>query len=154
VLSEEKPGEPLNVKQYPVVVVHSLSHARDVLALGQPVTLLSARGAAHYAGAAWWLALVKRARFENVAVPLEDILDCADAPGLALSALRLGQRTIVLEAEAPGWSSVAAIAASLGCEVLTHRPSALDMSLPRETRRLRDWLQVRTSPGDIGPAVS
>jgi len=144
----------LNVKQYPAVIVHSLAHARAVLVLGQPVTLLSAHGAALYAGAAWWLALVKRAHLENSAVPLEDILDCADASGLALSALRLGQRIIVLEPAAPGCASVAAIAASLGCEVLTHRPAALDMSVPGEARRLHDWLHVQTRPGDSGPTVS
>jgi hypothetical protein len=152
--TEEKPGEPLNVKQYPAVVVHSLAHSRAVLALGRPVTLLSAHAAAVYAGAAWWLALIKRARFENPAVPLEDILDCADASGLALSALRIGQRTIILEPEAPGWSAVSAIAASLDCEVLTHRPRALDMSIPGEVRRLHDWLQVQTSPGDSSPSLS
>ncbi len=144
----------MNVKQYPAVVVHSLADARAVLALGRPVTLLSARGAALYAGAAWWLALIKCVRVENAAVPLEDILDCVDASGLALSALRIGQRTIILEPDAPGWSSVAAIAASLGCELLTHRPPALDMSNSGEARRLHDWLQMQTSPGDIGPAVS
>jgi hypothetical protein len=144
----------LNVKQYPAVVVHSLSHARAVLAPGQPVTLLSARGAALYAGAAWWLALVKRARFENAAVALEDILDCADASGLALGALRLGQGIIILETEAPGRASVAAIAASLGCEALTLRPPALDMSIPGEARRLHDWLRMQTGPGDIGHPVS
>jgi hypothetical protein len=154
VANEEKPGEPLNVKQYPAVVVHSLAHARTVLALGRPVTLLSARGAALYAGAAWWLALVRRVHFENIAVPLEDILDCADASGLAMSALRIGQRIIILEPEAVGWSSVAAIAASLSCEVLTHRPCALDMSTPGEARRLANWLQAQTGPGDMGPAVS
>ena len=55
-------------------------------------------------------------------IPIDDILDCADAPGLALGALRIGQRRIVLDPAAPGWSSVAAIATSLGGEVLTSRP--------------------------------
>jgi hypothetical protein len=154
VAGKDKPREPLNVKQYPAVVVHGLVHARAVLAVGRPVTLLSARGAALYAGAAWWLALMGRLRLENRAVSFEDILDCADASGLALSALRIGQRIVVLEPEAPGWSSVTAIAGSLGCEVLTHRPPALDMSIPSEGRRLRVWLRVQTRPDDIDPAVS
>jgi hypothetical protein len=154
VASEEKPGEPLNVKQYPAVAIHSLAHARAVLASGLPVTLLSGHGAALYAGAAWWLALIKRVRFENPAVPVEDILDCADASGIAMSALRIGQRAIILQSEAPGWSSVSAIAGSLGCEVFTHRPPALDMSISGEGRRLHNWLQVQTSPGDSRPALS
>jgi hypothetical protein len=130
----------LNVKQYPAVVIHSLTDARQVLAFGQPVTLLSARGAGLFAGSGWWHALVRRFREEHADVSIEDILDCGDASGLALGALRIGQRALVLDAGAPGWSSVAAIAASLGGEVLAVRPPALDMSKPEEAWRLKEWL--------------
>jgi hypothetical protein len=141
-------------RQYPAVVIHSLANARTVLATGHPVTLLSARGAALFAGSAWWRALVSKARDEFPNVAIDDILDCADAPGLALSALRLGQRALILEATAPGWPAVASVAASLGGELLAHRPAAIDMSNPVEARRLRDWLQVRTTPDDSGRALS
>ena len=144
----------MNVKQYPAIVIHSLADARKVLAFRQPVTLLSSRGAALFAGSGWWSALVRRAREEYPEVPIDDILDCADASGLALGALRIGQRTIVLDPAAFGWSSVAAIAASLGGEVLGARPPALDMSCGDEARRLREWLQVRTPPGDSDTGVS
>lgn len=112
------------------------------------MTLLSSAGAALFAGSGWWRALIDRARSEFPVVQFSDILDCADASGLALGALRIGQRSIVLHAAAPGWSSVAAIAASLGGEVLTFRPVALDMSEPGAVRQLPGWL------GDIGHAVS
>ncbi len=125
-----------------------------VLDIGRPVTLLSAKGAALFAGCGWWRALVDQARAEHPDVPTEDILDCADAPGLALGALRIGQRRLVLDPTAGGWSVVAAIAASLGGEVLTHRPQALDMSCPGAARRLHDWLHLRTNPDDSGHAVS
>ena len=105
---ELKAREALNVKQisgaggqYPVVVVHGLADARAVLAAGRPVTLLSASGAALFAGCGWWRALVGRARAEFPAVAVDDILDCADAPGLALGAFRIGQRCIVR----PQWLS-------------------------------------------------
>ena len=140
--------------QYPVVVVHGLADARTVLAAGRPVTLLSASGAALFAGCGWWRALVGRARAEFPAVAVDDILDCADAPGLALGAFRIGQRCIVLDPGAPGWSSVAAIAASLGGMVLTARPPALDMADRAAVRRLHGWLQVRTTPGDSDDALS
>jgi hypothetical protein len=140
--------------RYPAVVIHGLEHAGAALAVGQPVTLLSAHGAALFAGCGWWRALVERARDEAPHIPLDDILDCADAPGLALGALRIGQRRIVLSAQAPGFAAVAAIAASLGSEVLTLRPPALDMADRAASRRLHDWLQVRTTPGDSGDAVS
>ena len=83
--------------------------------------MLSAPGAALFAGCGWWRAVIERARGEYPGVPIDDILDCADAPGLALGALRIGQRRLVLSPTSPGWQSVAAIAASLGGEVLTSR---------------------------------
>src|SRR5271166_1827472 len=98
-----KAGEPLNVKQYPAVVIHGLPDTRTVLACGRPVTLLSAPGAALFAGCGWWRALIERARAEHPGLPIDDILDCADAPGLALGALRIGLRRIVLDPGLPGW---------------------------------------------------
>jgi hypothetical protein len=140
-------------EQYPAVVIHSLADARMVLALGQPVTFLSATGAALYAGSGWWRALIDLARAEYPVIPIDDILDCADASGLALGALRIGQRRIVLHVSAPGWSSVAMIAASLGGVVLTSRPPSLDMADRAAVRRLHYWLHVRTAPGDSGGAL-
>jgi hypothetical protein len=126
------------------------------LAVGQPVTLLSSAGAALFAGCGWWRAVVEQARSERagysvdvpMGVPMDDILDCADAPGLALGALRIGQHRIVLSPTSPGWQSVATIAASLGGEVLTSRPPALDMADRGAARHLDDWLRARTTPGD------
>lgn len=144
----------MNVKQYPAVVIHSLAEGRKVLAFGQPATLLSPRGAALFAGTLWWRALLERLRETAPHIPIHDILDCADASGLALGALRIGQRNIVLDPTAPGWASVTAIAVSLGGEVSTIRPQALDMSDPGDVRRLQDWLQGHTAPGDSDHAVS
>ena len=150
----------LNVKQlsvtsdrYPAVVIHGLAHARTVLCIGRAVTLLSAPGAALFAGCGWWRAVIERARGEYPGVSIDDILDCADAPGLALGALRIGQRRLVLSPTSPCWQSVATIAASLGGEVLGSRPPALDMADRNAARRLHDWLHVRTAPGDSGDAL-
>jgi hypothetical protein len=150
---ELKAAGALNVKQYPAVVIHGLADARTVLAFGRPVTLLSAIGAALYAGCGWWRALVEQARTEHPDIAIEDILDCADAPGLALGALRIGQYRIVLDPAVPAWSSVAAIATSLGGEVLAARPPAIDIADRAAARRLHDWLQVRTTPGDSRDAL-
>ena len=140
--------------RYPAVVIHGLADARATLALGLPVTLLSAPGAALFGGCGWWRALVEQVRAEFADAAIDDILDCADASGLAVGALRIGQRTIVLDPAAPGRDFIVAIAASLGGEVLAHRPEAIDMSKPAEARRLHDWLQVPASPGDSDAAVS
>jgi hypothetical protein len=139
--------------RYPAVVVHGLAQARAVLAVGRAATLLSAPGAALFAGCGWWRAVIERAHGEHAGVPIDDMLDCADAPGLALGALRIGQRLLVLSPTAPGWQSVATIAESLGGEVLTARPPALDMADRNAARRLHDWLHLRTAPGDSGDAL-
>jgi hypothetical protein len=118
----------------PAVVVHGLGHARAAMAPGLPVTLLSARGAAVYAGCGWWRALMAAAGAEF------DILDCAAAPGYAMAALRIGQRRIVLD-PGPAFAAVSAAAATLGAVVLDARPVALDLGERGAERRLRAWLQ-------------
>ena len=139
--------------RHPAVVVHGLPDARAALAAGRAVTLLSAPGAALFAGCGWWRAVIGRARAEYADVAADDVLDCADASGLALGALRSGQRLIVLEPVAPGWQSVASIAASLGGAVLAARPPALDMADRGATRRLHGWLHTGPT-GDSGDGVS
>jgi hypothetical protein len=128
--------------RHPAVIVHGLADARIALSAGLPVTLLSAPGAALYAGCLWWRELVAAARDEHPRAVFDDILDCADATGRALAALRIGQPAIVLAQEAPGFGAVTAIAAGLGTRVLTHRPPALDLGHPAARRRLVDWLKA------------
>jgi hypothetical protein len=118
----------------PAVVVHGLRHAHTALAPGLAVTLLSARGAALYAGCGWWRALMQAAGAEI------DILDCADAPGYAMAALRIGQRRIVLDG-GPAFPAVSAAAAALGAVVLAARPAALDLADRGAEWRLTAWLQ-------------
>ena len=139
--------------RYPAVVIHGLADARAALAFGVSLTLLSAPGAALFGGCAWWLALIGLVRAEFANAAIDDILDCADASGLAVAALCIGQRAIVLDPAAPGRESVVAIATSLGSEVLAQRPDAIDMSKAAEARRLQDWLRAQT-PGDSDGTVS
>lgn len=132
----------------PAVIVHGLAQARLALSAGQPVTLLSAPGAALYAGCGWWRALVRRACAEYPAVPVADILDCGEGSGQALAALRIGQQHLVLSPAAPGWDAVAAIVAERGNVLLRQAPPALDLAASNSARRLHDWLHLRTSQGD------
>lgn len=129
----------------PAVVVHGIGDARVALTSGAPVTLLSAPGAALYAGCGFWCALVRQARIETPGTPCTDILDCADAAGYALGAMRLGQRIMVLAEGAPGRPAVAAIAAASGAVLLPARPPALDLARldlarPGAARLLAAWL--------------
>jgi hypothetical protein len=126
---------------WPAVVVHGLVQARAAVAPGRPVTLLSARGAALYAGCGWWRALLGQAR--QAAAPdaaIDDILDCADDPARALEALRIGQRMLVLDAATPGWLEVAVTVAAEGGMLLATRPASLDLGEPGALRRLPAWL--------------
>ena len=108
---------------YPAVVVHGLNDAVTALARGHPVTLLSAPGAAMYAGCGWWRALIEAARAAHPDVPCIDILDCADATGYALAALRIGVTRLILWSTAPSRDAAVAIAEQLGGFVLADAPT-------------------------------
>lgn len=119
------------------MVVRGLAEARAALAPGRPVTLLSAPGAALFAGCGWWRALVAAARAEHPSAVMADILDCADAPGRALAALRAGQRLIVLE-PCPARADAEDAALQCGALLLAARPPALDLA--RNPAALAAWL--------------
>jgi hypothetical protein len=124
------------MKLPPAVIVHGLDQAQAVLSLGRPVTLLSAPWAGVYAGVGWWRALLAQAGAGSGAESAPDVLDCGDAPGRALAALRAGQRRLVLRAPA----AVLADIAGRGAMVLAAPPPALDLATPGVLRRLADWL--------------
>ena len=138
---------------HPAIIIHSLADARRALAVGAPVTLLSAPGAALFAGCLWWRTIIAAAREEFPAVPMTDLLDCADASGQALAVLRMGVRRLVLWPEAPGWAEVAAIAGGLGGHVWPCAPPALDLGQAHSSIQLSEWLRARPVPGDSGAAV-
>ena len=124
----------------PAVIVHGLPDALAALCPGRRVTLLSARGAALYAGVLWWRELIAAARAACPAAPMLDVLDCADAPGQAMAALRAGQRLLVLDAACPAFAAVAGAAATVGAQVLEAAPPALDLADKGARRRLARWL--------------
>ena len=126
---------------HPAVVVHGLDHLQGALGPGLPVTILSAPGAALFAGCLWWRALIGQGRAEFPRVPFEDILDCADAPGQAMAALRIGQRMLVLDPACPAFTTVRAVAGTLGALVLGSRPAALDLAAAGSAHRLLAWLE-------------
>ena len=106
-----------------IVLVEDRLTAMAAAEGGRPVTLLSPPLAAAWLGPLWWRALVDVAR-TRASAPLADILDCADAPGDAMAALRCGCRALVL-APCPGFARVTAAAGTLGAVVLAARPPAM-----------------------------
>ena len=131
----------------PAVVVHGLPHVRLALRRQRPVCLLSAPGAGRFAGVAWWRAMLDAAHDERAApapgtfaATICDILDCDDAPGAAMAALRHGQMRLILDPRCPAFAAVAAVAGTLGAIVLPSRPAALDLAAPNAERALAAWL--------------
>jgi hypothetical protein len=124
------------MKLPPAVIVHGVEQARAVLAAGAAVTLLSAPGAACYAGVGWWRALLAAAG----AGAAPDILDCGTAPGRVLEGLRAGQRLMVLRADPELFAGLEQRAAGQGAALLAAPPPALDMAAQGAARRLAAWL--------------
>ena len=132
----------------PAVTIHGLDDGDSVLRLRMPVMILSAPGAALYAGAGWWRALVAELRARHPAVQFTDLLDCADSPGRAAEALRAGQKAILFHAETPAiFAAVQAMAEACQAEVWTDRPQALDMAERGAARRLAAWLALPACSG-------
>lgn len=125
---------------YRAVIVRDLAEAHQALALGLPVTLLSQRGAALFAGCQFWRALVRQVCAAHPNTPVQDVLDCADASGYAVAAMRIGQQIIVLDPDAPGRDAVVAIARERSFLVLDQRPPALDLMDRSAARRVEWWL--------------
>ena len=96
---------------------------------------------------------MEAARAEFPEVPAADLLDCADASGLALAAIRIGLRHLILWPDAPGRARVAAIAAARGGILLPERPSALNLASREGRFRLHDWVHARSGPDDSRPAL-
>ena len=117
----------------PAVIVHSLNHAR--LCAGRAVTLLSAPGAAQYAGVLWWRELLREAGHDG-----PSLLDCGDGAGRALEALKLGLPGIVLRANPAAFAAVAQVAAAQSAMLLAEPPPALDLGSRGAHRHLQAWL--------------
>jgi hypothetical protein len=109
------------------------------------VTLLSATGAAGYAGPSWFRAVVDEARATHPDVEVTAVLDCGDMPGHALAALRDGVAAIRFSGDTA--AKIADIAAQYGALVIAERPEALDLAESERSRRdlgraCRDWLET------------
>jgi hypothetical protein len=126
------------------VIVHSLDHARIALgaarAQGVAVALRSAEDAASYAGAGWFAAMIAAAKREFPDVAFTASLDCGDAPGYALAALREGIELVRLRGRAR--KKVSSIAKKSGAALDDDPSPALDLLYVADHRSaLRDWLR-------------
>jgi hypothetical protein len=110
----------------PAIIVHSLGHAvaalRAAAACGRRVALLSAPAAGGYAGAGWFRALVDAAREAVPRARFSAFLDCGDAPGPVLAALRAEVAGAVFTGRSDVAWRLADIARQHGVHLVLERP--------------------------------
>jgi len=113
------------------VIVHSLEQARTAAAaaaaLGVPLTLASAPGAAGYLGALWFRELLAATRAAYPEVEIEGILDCGDQPGLVMAALRQGLDAVRFTGPARTARVLGEIALPYGARIVRGRLAACNL---------------------------
>lgn len=127
------------------IIIHDLEHARAALAaaaaFGRPVILVSAPGAACYAGAAWFLKVVALAAADHPEAEWDAVLDCADHPGHVLAALRQGAKAVRFGGPKRIAAKLVAIAQRDGARVETGRLKAFDLRGEANPRAAcRSWI--------------
>jgi hypothetical protein len=102
------------VKRQIAIVVHDLPQARAALELeathGLKITLVSAPGAARYAGVGFLRAMEEQ-------LGREIVTDCGEDAGLVMAGLRVGLRRLLFAGPAEVMTRLADIAGQLGGEV-------------------------------------
>ncbi|KAA2214894.1 hypothetical protein [Teichococcus oryzae] len=113
------------------VVVRDMAEAAQALRvaadlrLPRPLPLVSLPGAGLFLGPGWFLAMMEGAVAAQGGVAILPVLDCADAPGRALDALRQGVPAVVMWPATPAFGAVAAAAEECGGVLLGAPPPAL-----------------------------
>jgi hypothetical protein len=130
----------------PIIVIHNIAHARAAAAAaaaaGRPVLIRSADGAAGYAGALWFQEVIKLAQAAHPDADIAASLDCGDAPGHALGALRQGIKLVRLRARPGIVAKVAAIARQLGAAIDEAPGPVLDLLNEDDAEMAcRAWLE-------------
>ncbi len=92
-----------------------------------PITFISPKNAVAYMGVRWWISLNDTYQyfFQN---PTQNILDCYDNAGLAMAALRLGQKKIIFSKNSNQFQLINARAVSIQSTVITIRPENVDLT--------------------------
>jgi hypothetical protein len=112
-------------------VVHGKRHLLAALAAGaasgRPVIALSGESAGAYAGAEWFLALVRQCQPAFPDVELTAMFDCGDRAGDALAALKAGVGDVVFTGHPDAAVRLAAISGQRGARIHDARPPAFDL---------------------------
>jgi hypothetical protein len=131
----------------PTIIIHDLRHARAAMAaataLGVRIRLLSAPFAAVSLGVDVFREIIDIAKDDVPKADFVAVLDCGDAPGIALSALRGGIRAVRVTACKDVLEKLADIAEQLGAIIDTDTGEAFDLlSVDDPETACREWLRV------------
>jgi hypothetical protein len=133
------------------ILIHNARDAHAAVAaaaaLHVPVTLLSAPGAAGYAGAGYFRALIEDVEARHPDVVVTGVLDCGSAPGHVMGALRAGIRHLRFSGDDAVAAKLRAIAQAQGAALITGDIAALDLARIEDAdTACRTWLR-RTAHG-------
>ncbi|MDI2089900.1 hypothetical protein [Commensalibacter oyaizuii] len=116
----------------PHFIVNHIAHiyfiAEIIKKTSFSINLISPENAITYLGVRWWQSFVTRASpilSNNIAT---NILDCGDHGGLAMAALRLGQRHILFDSSSPQLSVIQDRAQQIHAQVITQKPYSFDLT--------------------------
>jgi hypothetical protein len=128
------------------LMVHTLDHVRAALAaasgLGRPVLLVTAPGAADYAGPRFLKAMIDRAAIGFPSAEWDALIDCGALGGTAFAALDAGWRRLAVADRGAVATRLGAIAAARGARVEPLPNSILDLGREADPRgAARTWLR-------------
>ena len=92
------------------------------------MTVLTPVNAGQYAGPAYYFEMLRALEREFPAARLRAVLDCGDDAAIAVAALELGWRAVILRGNATARARVGDIANRLKSELLARRPAAVELS--------------------------
>jgi hypothetical protein len=110
--------------------ISTLNDAVEALRQGGPVRLRSLPFASTSLGAAGFQAIIAAARTAVPDVEAEAVLDCGDAPGHVLGALRMGLEAVSVAASDEILIRLADIAAQTGARIYRNDSGVLHAILP------------------------
>lgn len=129
------------------IIFHSLDHARAALGAareaGVEVCLVTAPGAARYAGVDHLKKIVDLALAEFEGDTPNALIDCGANAGSAMSALRAGWNTLAFAGEPDVKRKIADMAAQCGARLVDRPAEALDLlDEPDPDAACRRWLSA------------
>jgi hypothetical protein len=122
-------------------VADALTACRAAAAARSIVTLISPPGAGLFAGPVWFKALTAITRRESGAGPGDArfVLDCADAPGAVLAAIRARVEACAFSGNAKARARLAAIAERVGVALVDPPAEAFELTQNSDFGALVAW---------------